>query len=553
MNTSTHENEGDTYTAFSFAPVQGFIEKSRKLRDLFGASLILSYLSQELAKAANASSDCEVISPALIDVQEGMPNRILIRGLFERNAVEQTLIKAWDKVLITCREWIEEQAFPHETFSWEHEWLKWKQYTWEIFWGHGKSPDEAMRDLERRKLKRDWTGVNWTGDSSSLTGTDAIAGLHLGKEDKNPGCALSSIEKESLIQFYRQLAWVLDDPYNRAGAIVPKDQEPEGKYIAANERLSLPELVKRLVTLPKLAKKIGMEDLGEGFKDIYREPGYWTGWFMGDGDKVGRKLKDIAAEHGKEGLKQFSEKMRSWGQTFQTNRNQFPEGKGRVIYAGGDDFLGVIYSDRPNKDQQEPPKVKPHEALDWLRKLPDQWSGLQVELKEAFETESCKFDQTYSVGFVWAGHSVPQRDILQHCREAEKLAKSLGRDRVTIRVVFNSGQYVQWTCPWNYLDILTKYCDRDRNGNQNPTRKQNWTHLYSDWAQLKARHGISLKETAEFVDERLALAIFDLYFNDLNRFEMYRCEIFKEKDTPQAIIQWIDGLINVGWQLCSNS
>jgi CRISPR-associated protein Cmr2 len=41
------------YTAVSFAPVQGFIEKSRKLRDLFGASLILSYLSQKLAEAAD--------------------------------------------------------------------------------------------------------------------------------------------------------------------------------------------------------------------------------------------------------------------------------------------------------------------------------------------------------------------------------------------------------------------------------------------------------------------------------------------------------------------
>jgi CRISPR-associated protein Cmr2 len=541
MNTDTYEKQGaTTYTAVSFAPVQGFIEKSRKLRDLFGASLILSYLSQQLAEAASASSECEVISPALIDIQEGMPNRILIRGLFERNEVEQTLIKAWDKVLTTCRTWIEADAFPHEAFSWEHEWLKWKQYTWEIFWGHGKSPDEAMRDLERRKLRRDWTGVNWTGDSSSLTGTDAIAGPHLGKEDKNPGHALSSTEKEALIGFYRQLAWVLDDPYKRAGAIIPNDQEPEGKYIAANERLSLPELVKRLVTLPKLAKKIGMEDLGEGFKDIYREPGYWTGWFMGDGDKVGRKLKDISVEHGDDGLKQFSNKMRHWGQTFQDNRDQFPEGKGRVIYAGGDDFLGVIYSE---KAEMSPPKIKPQEAFGWLRTLPNQWDCLQIELKEAFE-----IDQTYSVGFVWAGHSVPQRDILQHCREAERRAKSLGRDRVTIRVVFNSGQYVQWTCPWDYLDILTKYCDREG--------KQNWSHVYSDWAQLKARNAIPNRKVKQnSTDESLAIALFNLYFSEMGdeiQKKGHWTHVAGDNDAL-AIAEWIDGLILVGWQLCSST
>jgi CRISPR-associated protein Cmr2 len=546
MNTSTQENQGDTYTAVSFAPVQGFIEKSRKLRDLFGASLILSYLSQELAKAANALPDCEVISPALIDVQEGMPNRILIRGLFERNTVEQTLIKAWDKVLTTCREWIEKQAFPHETFSWEHEWLKWKQYTWEIFWGHGDSPDEAMRDLERRKLKRDWTGVNWTGDSSSLTGTDAIAGPNLGKADSNPGRSLSSPEKEALVQFYKQLAWVLDEPYQRAGQIVPNHEKPEGKYVAANERLSLPELVKRLVTLPKLAKKIGMEDLGEGFKDIYREPGYWTGWFMGDGDKVGNKLKDIALKHGDGGLKQFSERMRSWGQTFQANRNQFPEGKGRVIYAGGDDFLGAIHSE---KSDPPPPKIKPNEALDWLRTLPSQWSDLQAELQESF-----KFRQTYSVGFVWAGHSVPQRDILQHCREAERRAKSMGRDRATIRVVFNSGQYVQWTCPWDYLDILTKY--RDRDGKTWGNEKLNWNHVYSDWAKLKACHAIPNRKMKQNpTDERLAIALLNLYFSEMGeeiQNKGHWTHVAGGNDAL-AIAEWIDGLILVGWQLCSNT
>jgi CRISPR-associated protein Cmr2 len=50
------------YTAISFAPVQGFIEKSRKLRDLYGASLILSYLSSKLLEAGK-KANCEVISP----------------------------------------------------------------------------------------------------------------------------------------------------------------------------------------------------------------------------------------------------------------------------------------------------------------------------------------------------------------------------------------------------------------------------------------------------------------------------------------------------------
>jgi CRISPR-associated protein Cmr2 len=184
-------------------------------------------------------------------------------------------------------------------------------------------------------------------------------------------------------------------------------------------------------------------------------------------------------------LHRFSDLVRGWGKEFENFDNRgkiFPGGKGRVIYAGGDDFMGVLYSEE-NPTKENPEKLKPIEAWNWLLKFPKQWEKLQADLADELGLRD-KNRFTYSVGFVWAGHQVPQRDILQHCREAEKRAKSLGRDRVTIRVLFNSGQYVQWTCPWEYLDILTKY--RDRDGKTWGDQNLNWTHLYSDWAQLIA-------------------------------------------------------------------
>ncbi len=90
------------YTAIAFAPVQGFIEKSRKLRDLYGASLILSFLSFKLVEKAECLG-LKVISPGLPTIQEGMPNRILIKGKFERNDVQNTLLKEWQKILQISR------------------------------------------------------------------------------------------------------------------------------------------------------------------------------------------------------------------------------------------------------------------------------------------------------------------------------------------------------------------------------------------------------------------------------------------------------------------
>ena len=361
------------------------------------------------------------------------------------------------------------------------------------------------------------------------------------------------------------LPWLLDNPDYRVGKpslSLEKLREYEkskpediGKYIAVNERLSIPELVKRLVTLPKLAKKIGMEELDEGFKDIFREAGYWTGWFMGDGDQVGDKLKELATrpendenkqEHD---LKSFTELMRNWGKGFQNKKDLFPQGKGRVIYAGGDDFLGVLYSEKTDT-QEKPEKVKPIEALNWLLTLEDHWKEHQNTIKQEFNLAR---DFTYSVGFVWAGHQVPQRDILQHCREAEKRAKSLGRDRVTLRVVFNSGQFVQWTCPWDYVHVLRNY--RDRNG-KTWGEEPNWTHLYNDWAQLKARHAIRLQEMEELsINKELALVIFNLYFDNAGeKFKQERKWIDLAGDnSDSAIVNWIDDLVQVGWQLCRNS
>ena len=154
------------YTAISFAPVQGFIEKSRKLRDLFGASLILSYLSQKIAQEIEQSPGLQVISPAQISVQEGMPNRILVKGFINRDRVKNILLKHWQELLKVCREWVEDNlGIPKDQYYWAQtkeqvgkqkgEWERWGSYAWEVFWGSGDSPQAAMDDLETRKLKRD--------------------------------------------------------------------------------------------------------------------------------------------------------------------------------------------------------------------------------------------------------------------------------------------------------------------------------------------------------------------------------------------------------------
>jgi CRISPR-associated protein Cmr2 len=481
-----------------------------------------------------------------------MPNRILVKGelALNRDEVKNTLIEEWAKLLEWCRLWVETRVNSKE-YCWSQspenkgkqrgEWERWQNYTWEVFWGYGPTIPEAMENLETRKLKRDWVGINWVGDSSSLSGTDAVAWHGLGQESDRPW--ETSANKRQIDEFYLELAQATEDKKLAS--------DVKGTFLAPNERLSIPELVKRLITLYRrssLGSDLDGFDTDFHFDSLVEmvrfpqvdQPGHWTGWFMGDGDKVGEKLKSLSQDPDDiEPLKNFSNAMRLWGRDFKAS---FPKDLGRVIYAGGDDFLGVIYS----RDPQAP--IPKKLALQWLMGLDQKW-------------QSHDQDITLSLGFIWAGHSVPQREVLQHCREAEKRAKSFGRDRLTIRVLFNSGQYVQWTCPWDYLKILNQYRDRDginteEEGEKSSGRVANWNHIYNDWATLKSRHAVRLREMQGVtINKQMALALFDLYFDDAGkRFETERLwgELVGD-NSPSAIVNWIDDLIQVGWQLCRNS
>ena len=120
----TQESQVAKYTVITFAPVQGFIEKSRKLRDLYGASQILSYLSWKIVGAAN-NKNCEVISPAIaiddasemanVDIVQGMPNRILILGDFSHNDAQKALTEGWKEIVTACRGWLRDTANTDQT------------------------------------------------------------------------------------------------------------------------------------------------------------------------------------------------------------------------------------------------------------------------------------------------------------------------------------------------------------------------------------------------------------------------------------------------------
>jgi CRISPR-associated protein Cmr2 len=344
------------YTVISFAPVQGFIEKSRKLRDLYGSSFLLSYLSWIICKTAESPKyGCTVISPALINVIQGTPNQIIIQGDFPEADARQALDMGWKCITTTCKEWIEETLKEQWNFQyWNRVWKLWNNHSWEFFWVQGQGTISDVRQLlNNRKYQRDWTGINWQGESSTLSGADSVAFPGMNKI-ANPCEYNYQLQKTEISKFYQQLEDKLGE-----------------SFIDSTEELSIPELIKRIITHEKISKNLiskvkqyfqgtginfqelfkNIEQLArdlnpDTFKELNRhENKCWTAWFMGDGDKAGDYLRTYP-----ERTHDFSKEMRKWGKQFQEN----PPKNCRVVYAGGDDFLGIFYDIKEGK--QLPPK-----------------------------------------------------------------------------------------------------------------------------------------------------------------------------------------------------
>ncbi len=509
------------YTAITFAPVQGFIEKSRKLRDLYGSSFILSYLARALCDAAHdpGASDYSLISPALIHVTQGTPNQILIAGYFPEQQAKDVFDQAWSQLIQKCKAWIQTNL-PAFDYCWRREWSLWTTHAWEFFWTTGATIQAARENLNEVKRSRGWIGINWTGESSTLSGADAVAFPGMGRK-VNPKYHPIRYESAPVRRYYENLSLSNGETQFTDETDIDAFLRSESKTfyqalsqhpalgdatIADREQLSILELVKRLITIEAIFQPLNLE-FPQSFKDISRWQDYdgteantaakkpWTGWFCGDGDKAGDYLKQLSGQPNEpQAITTFSTTMREWGNTLQrTFRN------GRIVYAGGDDFLGVF-----NRTQSA---LKAQECLNWF-----------------YRFKSTSWDQpiakpiTVSVGFVWAAPGMPQREVLQQCRDAEKAAKKQGRDRVALRVLFNGGNYLEWVCPWRFLPVLQDYHDRtsaNRTSANRTAHDRNWAHFFNDVAVLEARHAFQGKDDKDKpVNDRLevALALFNVYF-----------------------------------------
>ena len=476
-----------TYTAATFAPVQSFISSSRKLRDLYGSSLLLSHLARAIAADASQRG-FTVISPASISSSRGVPNVLVIHGDYRHGHAREALQTSWQRLLQACRLWLE-QELPQLQFQWDQSWKACGLHTWELFHGQGTTISQARQALAVNKQQRDWSVPNWTGESSTLSSAEAVVWPEMGAVRDPRRIPIGLISEEARAFLHRL-----------------RSHPALGEAFAAlNEEISLTELVKRLVTYPAVALTAFATDhdpvpaLAELIPERFQatsaggpqaEQPDTVVWFQADGDGIGDYLQTMRqtlsagttapgapdpAEA--EALSRFSAAMRAWAASlYKEVPRRFP-GKATVVYAGGDDLFGALHESAPGRRD-----LAPEDLWAWLNGFPALWSNHQFS------------DLTVSMGVVWADAQVPQREALQHARDAEATAKARGKNRFALRLVYAGGNHLEWSCPWAWLQpILSHYTDREGRSLRfsSAGRPPSWRHLAEDLQWLKGRQALT--------------------------------------------------------------
>lgn len=469
-----------TITAVTFAPVQGFIYASRKLRDLYGSSLLLSHLARALADDASERG-LPVISPAAVSSSRGVPNVLIIAGDYRQTCARDALLGCWRRVLEACRGWLEDEIRPRHGYAWISSWKACAAHSWELFHGQGTTIEMARRALAVNKQQRDWQVPNWTGESSTLSSAEAVVWPRMGTVRDPRELPPGMIQNEAR-EFLRQL----------------RNHRDLGEAFAGeNEEVSLTELVKRLITYPvvtatalatpqdptpRLCDLIPsrFQELSVIAKEnASAEKSESIVWFMADGDGIGEHLQSLSKLKGEqEALASFSSTMRRWAAGLYSEIPRRMAHQAMVVYAGGDDLFGALHETEPGDGDL----YRDH-LWYWLQSFPEIWA-------------SCgQAGLTVSMGLVWADAKVPQREALQHARDAEVSAKARGKNRFALRLLYASGNHLEWTCPWNWLDlILEHYTDREGRSRHPANRRRegrpSWRHLAEDLQWLQSRQAI---------------------------------------------------------------
>ena len=456
---------------FTITPVQSFVMQARKAQDFHAGSRILSGLTKSaLEEARNISKNCEVVFPN--ENIESMPNRFMA-------IVESDNIKKFGENL---KEHVEDKfkKIMDDSLS---KFLKPKNYEEQIknhlFITWAAMPFDRNKDVYAKKYKEveallggaknirmfQQSDDSETGRKCSLCGernalfvydkgkfytqddavdiknvspyllnrNEGLCGICAGKRFYGPTQSFDSTADIALLHTFEKLQslkFVLPGKYDPQAILIPLNESDKDGY--TNEDLSDSGEVAN-------AKKI--RDYIDEHNKIHKEnkilmtPYYALMAF--DGDSMGETL---GGKNLKDGVKlidfqkALSEKLGAFAENVKNIVEKKTEKRGRVVFAGGEDFLGF---------------VNLNYLLSTMKDLREKFDDDVNEPLKKYLKDGEKL--SFSAGVVIAHFKMPLSTVIKMTREMEKLAKQRdGKDAFSVAVMKHSGEINSCTLPWNF-------------------------------------------------------------------------------------------------------
>lgn len=205
--------------------------------------------------------------------------------------------------------------------------------------------------------------------------------------------------------------------------------------------------------------------------------------------------------------------------------------QGKVIFAGGDDFLllgPLTEAISLSTDLYRLWTGQPSPLTQSLNPSVDGWVRRNEE-KDIYPVPSKTM--SFSLGVVIAQRRIPQSLWHRGLNQAYKRAKNAGRNRVCMQVIFNSGQTLEWVCPWPLWELLTTVkADREE------TDLNRWEKLLA-YVESTRLQSMPPHEVQALLDTLWASLGFSLTWKQVESLATENYE--KELENWQWWLQWI--------------
>ncbi len=456
----------------SIGPVQTFIAQARKTQDLFGGSRLLSDLVICAAKIAQ-ENDVTLIFPNAIKEGQSVPNRFLgiiedkgqdlqelgekIEASVQTKFVEMALkalskanIQSGKSFELTKPKGFDEQIKNH----WDINWLFYPIENETYNTQHYKEVEALLSSVKNIRAfdqsPEKGRKCSLDGEKNALFfGKGSNSFHHQGQIihngiwiNKNEGLSAVSLLK----RYYGQeksgrngfpstariaLLNVLKEKEPKLSTFKALfDEQPFDEELCYEENIS--ENYLRKNGYGSVLDKCSISTLNNCRKQVLGDklPKYYA-LVRFDADSMGKLLSGGLLKDKSQNLQDFQTKVSGLLSKFSEWVNQnIGEYEGKVVYAGGDDFLGFI------------------NLTCLFRVMKKLRLAFDTQVNQAIRSE-IEQDFTFSAGIVIAHYKTPLSIVLQKSVEMEHLAKEKGdRDSFAIAALKKSGETHQCYFKW---------------------------------------------------------------------------------------------------------